>query len=426
LRFQEAKNDAEQVRFWHRLFREHLAATRIAQLDSKAGDKIEDLWTTGRLCDPFWEDVIRLLPRALGTIEKANSVRLALEKLAIKDGDHRGRLYGLAMAGIIENRDLFPDVVFSEMSARMLTLYSAEGMSWPLKDRAMFLEGLGRLDPRGGDPRFPSEQWIEIPLATRGTQSLNPSSQGPRTRPSRAEAIDLRSWMGKFPVTVQEFKAFLYSEEFTEPDLWEQMPPIALKARDSIRVRVRPQLSHPNWPVVNVGVGEAIAYCRWRTRQREDGLSLRLPLSSEWVSLDRAAGRAGWLPRVEKTEDGDPRANTFEAKYLRPTPVGAFPSQLSGIVDAVGNVWEWCVLTHTSAKDPELRGRRSFGVFGGAFNVPETRPGELFTRAPAELEYHGEPSIGFRCVLANLPMDFPSVLFSRATTDEENADGVGT
>src|ERR1039458_4089290 len=82
LRFQDVSGEEEQIRFWHRLFREYLSACRLAQEDTTAGDKIVKLWNQGRLLDPFWEDVVRLLPRTLGTIEKARSSREQLELLA--------------------------------------------------------------------------------------------------------------------------------------------------------------------------------------------------------------------------------------------------------------------------------------------------------------------------------------------------------
>lgn len=59
LRFQEVSDDQEQIRFWHRLFREYLSANRIAQEDTTADQKVTDLWDHGRLTDPFWGDVIR-------------------------------------------------------------------------------------------------------------------------------------------------------------------------------------------------------------------------------------------------------------------------------------------------------------------------------------------------------------------------------
>ncbi len=152
----------EHIRFWHRLFREYLAATRLSQLDKTASDMIDQLWNDKRLENPFWEDVIRLLPRPLGTIEKAKSLRQRLEDLANDNPQYRGRLLGLAVAGVIENRDLFPDVNFAENAGRLAAVYETEGHTWRLKDRLLFLEGLGRLDPQEGDPRFRNERWFKV------------------------------------------------------------------------------------------------------------------------------------------------------------------------------------------------------------------------------------------------------------------------
>ena len=148
LRFQEAKNGQEQIRFWHRLFREYLSASRLAQEDSTADQKVMKLWQEKRLTDPFWEDVVRLLPRTLGTIEKARSVRQRLEALADQNPKERGRLLGLAAAGVIENRDLFPDIDSIALTASLAHTFEKEADSWSPIDRILLLECIGRLDPK--------------------------------------------------------------------------------------------------------------------------------------------------------------------------------------------------------------------------------------------------------------------------------------
>jgi hypothetical protein len=71
--------------------------------------------------------VMRLLPRTLGTIEKARNLQERLDFLANQHSIARGRLLGLAMAAIIENRDLHPEVQGRPMAERMAQLYEAEG-----------------------------------------------------------------------------------------------------------------------------------------------------------------------------------------------------------------------------------------------------------------------------------------------------------
>ena len=210
----------EQIRFWHRIFREYLAACRIAQLDTTASQKIKKLWDEKRLSHPFWEDVVRLLPRTLGTFEKAKSVRETLQKLATKSKTDRGRLLELAAAGIIENRDLFPDVRFSEMAAQMAKTYESEGLNWRLLDRLLFLEALGRLDPAQGDPRLLEESWITLEKSNSQIKEVTATRFAER------------------PVTVQECIQFTDSAEMMNDALWTDMPPIVLDMRQNLRGRV--------------------------------------------------------------------------------------------------------------------------------------------------------------------------------------------
>ena len=215
LRFQEATNDKEQIRFWHRLFREYLSANRLAQEDTTAEQKISKLWDQGRLIEPFWEDVVRLLPRARGTIEKARSLRQRLERLAEDHPSHRGRLLGLATAGIIENRDLYPEVDFSQLARKMASGIEHEGDNWPVADRLLFLDVLGRLDVRLGDPRLGNERWVQ-PRAGNAFSLYHGSPPAD---------VDLA--FGWAPVTVQEFNEFAEGKELMETQYWVDAPPAA-------------------------------------------------------------------------------------------------------------------------------------------------------------------------------------------------------
>jgi hypothetical protein len=398
LRFQEVPGGGEQIRFWHRIFREYLAACRIAQVDTTASRKISSLWREGRLCNPFWEDVIRLLPRALGTFEKAKSVRETLEKLASKSKKDRGRLLALAAAGIIENRDLFPDVLFGEMASRMAKIYESEGLRWSLSDRLLFLESIGRLDHRNGDPRLHDEKWISINArgAGRGSEPVAPTV------------------IGGWPVTVQEFMRFVDSQEFSDETLWADMPPSVIAAWSRLRGIAKSQMRHPNWPVVDVNPGAAIAYCRWRTRQRTDKKVVRLPTSADWHQISKTYSQKFPWGGETLGKDEDAQINWIGAGLRSPSPIGLFPKHRSGVFDLIGNVWEWGIAAQRSGK--EATGR--FVAFGISFQVdPANWVGltldRFWVRVPPNIAENGHESIGFRCVLADFDVKISSLDFMR-------------
>ena len=121
--------------------------------------------------------------------------------------------------------------------------------------------------------------------------------------------------LGKFPVTVGEFRQFRAA---TSPE----------DAKDL--------------PVVRVSWHEAMEYCDWLTQRT--GRRYRLPSEAEW----EYACRAGSQTPFSTGEELSPR----DANYLydesgtrvgpgRPTPVGSFPANRFGFHDLHGNVAEW-------------------------------------------------------------------------------------
>ncbi len=386
LRFQRSDTGEEQVRFWHRVFREYLAAMRIAQEDTTAPDKAHWLWEDGKFLDPFWEDVVRLLPRALGTIKRAEHFGKAVKDLADRHASARGRLLGLYASAIIENRDLFPHVDVLQLANHMAITYERFGMKWKLSDRLMFLDALGRLEPSVGDPRHLSDRWVDFEV--RKTRHASKKWQHV-----------LLSWT---PVTVQEFRQFVNSQDWQKPDFWKGLPERVVQRRDSLLERVRHQRRYLNRPMVNVGIGEAIAFCRWQTSKRTDGLIVRLPFIPEWRAVVGSIRRPDLPWGTYGLGSGDEaKLNYREANIGHATPVAAFPNH-ARISDLFGNVWEWTIrLGSNRPRPPE------FALVGCSFDTPVLHTRELLEPKfyPSTLTLvQGEDSIGFRCVLGKEPM----------------------
>ena len=101
--------------------------------------------------------------------------------------------------------------------------------------------------------------------------------------------------------------------------------------------------SKPEHPVVQVCYGDAKAYASWAGR--------RLPSEAEWEFAARGGSTATYAWGDDPTLGGQLMANTWQGRFpyrndgalgwSGSSPVGSFPPNGFGLVDMIGNVWEW-------------------------------------------------------------------------------------
>ena len=86
----------------------------------------------------------------------------------------------------------------------------------------------------------------------------------------------------------------------------------------------------------NVSPRDAETFAKWRSQR--DGVTYRLPTEEEWEYAARNGGQYKLYPWGDRWEDKKAVVQEADAK-----PVGTFPdgSNRWGVVDLIGNVWEW-------------------------------------------------------------------------------------
>lgn len=163
-------------------------------------------------------------------------------------------------------------------------------------------------------------------------------------------------------------------------------------------------------PVVHVSKDDAEAYTEWAGR--------RLPTEAEWEHAV-SNGQYPYAWGHEFSPGGQVLANTFHGDFpycntgakgwCGTSPVGAFPPTQHGLVDMIGNVWEWTASVFTTRHQPgpsccanpqAAPNESQFVVKGGSHLCSPAycaryRPAARQPQSPDSATTH----LGFRCAL---------------------------
>jgi len=167
-------------------------------------------------------------------------------------------------------------------------------------------------------------------------------------------------WIGKYPVTNEEYRAFVRATGRKAPSHWRRGNIPKDKERH---------------PVVNVTWYDAVAFCDWLTgRLSATQYFAHLPTEAEWEKAARGTdGRI--FPWGDMWDSS--RCNGGPILFGGTTPVGKYSPQGDspyGLADVAGNVWEWCATKWTETEagsaidaDDDEYGGVSRAVRGGSW-----------------------------------------------------------
>jgi formylglycine-generating enzyme required for sulfatase activity/serine/threonine protein kinase len=180
---------------------------------------------------------------------------------------------------------------------------------------------VGQTTPPTNPPNNPTgttkADLVEIPG---GTFQMGRNDGPPQERPEHSVNVS-KFYMDRTEVTNTEYAEFVRDMGYEVPSHW---------------VKGQPLPGQEQWPVVNVSPKDAEAFAAWRSKR--DGVTYRLPTEEEWEFAARSGGEYKTYPWGDAWQD-----NHAVVKEATPQPVGTYPDGKDrwGVVDLIGNAWEW-------------------------------------------------------------------------------------
>ena len=234
-----------------------------------------------------------------------------------------------------------------------------------LKSRSTTIE----VKKNGGDTqrdRPPTQIKTHLVSIPGGTFQMGRNGGLPAEAPPHSVTVASFS-MDNTEVTNDEYLAFVNETNYTPPSHWSGNKPLA---------------GQEQWPVTNVSVADANAFAVWRSKR--DGVTYRLPTEEEWEYAARGGDQDTLYPWGNSWVSK--RAAMKDSGDVTLRPVGSYPDGKNrwGVMDLIGNVWEWTSTKanyYAGATLQVLPEHKEWVVIRGGSLVSEPRGDKAITAA---------------------------------------------
>jgi formylglycine-generating enzyme required for sulfatase activity len=307
-----------------------MAAKHIDYMNLDYNEFLENDW---------WEETI-LLYTGLVSLEwkkRSNDIVEAILNTKQEDENIKRRLWLLGSKAL---RDFPPSKMDDEVVALARNkLYELIETNASIEERFEAGEIVGAL----GDLRIKKDNMVLVTGGNFMRGSSGDDADADADEKQRREIYLDDLWIGKYPVTNEEFKEFVDGGGYgkARKDMWSEKGWRWCEKNEIYEPRYwhDRKWNAPNFPVVGISWFEAEAYANWLSEKT--GHHYRLPTEAEWEKAARGTKgfKYPWGEQFDKN-----LCNSGELGLNRTSPVGIYPKGKSryDCFDMAGNVWEWC------------------------------------------------------------------------------------